>query len=96
MLDTTAELDTARSRLALILGDPVAAAERARVAIDVLDPTEWLPARGYAWWRLADARLALEDRDGAREAATTAIGRFEEKGDVSSAAKVRRLLATIG
>ncbi len=95
LLDSSADLDTVRSRLALVHGDVGGAVAHAQAAIELLEPTEWLTARGYAWWRLADARLALGERAGAREAAEAAVARFEEKGDVVSAAKVRRLLDQI-
>ena len=85
-----------RSRLALALGDAEAATVLARYAIEDVERTEWLAGHGQAWWRLADARLAAGDLAGAGEAARTALDRFETKGDVTTAAKVRGLLERIG
>ena len=92
--DITAQVPwrMAKAKVLARQGDGAKAWQLAEEAVQIADRTDWLNLQGDAHMALAEV-LRLTGRQGdAAEAAGHAVDRFEEKGNVVSAARARALL----
>jgi class 3 adenylate cyclase/tetratricopeptide (TPR) repeat protein len=95
--DITAQVPwrMAKAKVLARQGNGAEAGQLAREAVDIAERTDWLNLQGDAHMALAEV-LRLTGRQGdAAEAARHAVDRFEQKGNVVSAARARSLLEEV-
>jgi class 3 adenylate cyclase/tetratricopeptide (TPR) repeat protein len=83
----------ARARVLAARGEPGEAEDLARDAVGIAEATDWLFDQGQALWALGDVLQAAGRPQEAREAFEQALDRFERKGDVMDATRMREALA---
>ncbi len=76
-------------------GELQEAEDLAREAARIADSTDWLFDQGEVLWALADVLDAASRPDEARATFQQALDRFERKGDVMDAARIREALARL-
>jgi tetratricopeptide (TPR) repeat protein len=95
-LNSTMYWRIARARVLAARGEPQEAEDLAREAVRIAARTDWLFDQGQSLWALADVLEAADRSDEARETFRQALDRFERKGDVMDAARIREGLARLG
>jgi tetratricopeptide (TPR) repeat protein len=86
---------TARARSFADLGAHEEAERFAREALDIVEPTESLDTQARAWSSLGYVLASAGRTDEALDAYGEAFDRFEKKGNLPSAERVRRTIATL-
>ncbi len=84
-----------RARVLAARGELREAEDLALEAVRIAEGTDWLFDQGQALWTLADVLEAAGRPDEARASFHEALERFERKGDVMDAARMRDVLARL-
>jgi tetratricopeptide (TPR) repeat protein len=94
-LNSTIYWRVARARVLAARGKQQQAEDLAREAVRIAEGTDWLFDQGQVLWALADVLETADRPDEAREAFQHALDRFDRKGDVMDAARIREALARL-
>ena len=87
-----ARMRAVRARIMASRGGTVEAIALAQEAASLADTSDDLDLRGYIWHSRADALRRIERIGEAVHSAKTAVALYEQKGNIVSAAKARKLL----
>jgi tetratricopeptide (TPR) repeat protein len=93
--ETLAGWRMARARALADLGAQADAERFAREALDIVEPTESLDTQARAWSSLGYVLASAGRSHEAVEAYAEALDRFVQKGNLPSAERVRRTIATL-